>query len=388
MKRNRYGPWQATTALAVSLLAAAVAAAAPPGDDGNDDSFVQSLTLRITDSRPLLRDGARDALVAIGKPALPALKRLAKTGDAEAAAVAKQLIARIGGDADQIQSVADRRDGPPPGRGSGRAQALASAAPALTVGTVETVTPGTGATGVRRGGRDGHRRGFDGFRHGRGGWDGHRRGFDGLGRGGRDGHRRGLDGFRGFPGFLGHDGRRRGFDGFRGFDGRDGRDGRRPGFDGFRGFGRFPGFGTGRRPGPDDGEKDEKKEEGKKPAPNGQRPPGFPGPGRGFPGFGPRPGFGPGFGSGSRGAGPGSAGLENALKDLNLTDKQKTQMEKLFAEEREAVEKIHEDFLKAVKQILDADQLKKLEKDLPKPPAPGGPPGFPGFRDRSRSTGA
>ena len=81
--------------------------------------------------------------------------------------------------------------------------------------------------------------------------------------------------------------------------------------------------------------------------------------------------------------------MENALKDLNLTDKQKTQLEKLLSEEREAVEKIHEDFLKAVKSILDADQLKKLEKDQPQSPAPGGPPrGFPGFRDRPRTTGA
>ncbi len=44
--------------------------------------------------------------------------------------------------------------------------------------------------------------------------------------------------------------------------------------------------------------------------------------------------------------------------------------------------------MKAVKQVLDADQLKKLEKSLPQSPAPGGPPGFPGFRDRSKSTGA
>jgi len=43
-----------------------------------------------------------------------------------------------------------------------------------------------------------------------------------------------------------------------------------------------------------------------------------------------------------------------------------------MAEEREAVEKIHEDFLKAVKGILDADQLQKLEKAMPQSPAPGG----------------
>ena len=56
-----------------------------------------------------------------------------------------------------------------------------------------------------------------------------------------------------------------------------------------------------------------------------------------------------------------------------------------MAEEREAVEKIHEDFLKAVKGILDADQLQKLEKAMPQSPAPGG---FPGRRDRPRTTGA
>jgi Spy/CpxP family protein refolding chaperone len=75
---------------------------------------------------------------------------------------------------------------------------------------------------------------------------------------------------------------------------------------------------------------------------------------------------------------PGMMFSENALKGLNLSDKQKTKLEGVLKAEREAIQKIHEDFLKALREVLDEDQIKKLEKAQPKPTGPGGFPGFPG----------
>ena len=148
------------------------------------------------------------------------------------------------------------------------------------------------------------------------------------------------------------------------------------------------------------------------PAPGG--PPGFPGgfappPGAGpqpggspgsSPGFGPppgasgpqpRPGGVPGFppgppnGFGPRPGGPGGAAgagamIERAMKDLNLTDAQKTKLQDVLKAQgekaRETMQKMHEEFLKSLKGVLDEEQFKKLEQSLPKPPPPSDQPGL------------
>jgi len=72
--------------------------------------------------------------------------------------------------------------------------------------------------------------------------------------------------------------------------------------------------------------------------------------------------------------------IEHAMKDLNLTDAQKAKVKEVLKAQgektHEAFEKMHEDFLKAIKGVLDEEQFKKLEKNLPKPPAPGELPGL------------
>ena len=70
--------------------------------------------------------------------------------------------------------------------------------------------------------------------------------------------------------------------------------------------------------------------------------------------------------------------IERAMKDLNLTNAQKTKVQQVLKAEgekaRKAMEKMHDDFMKSLKGVLNEEQMKKLEKDLPKPPAIGEKP--------------
>ncbi len=101
--------WMSLLAIGMCLLVVDLAAAQPPGRDTGPkasppdkgpadptvEAWVQVLVQRMTDRHDLVRDSAREALVAIGKPALPALHKLARGEDAAAAYAAKKLIARI-----------------------------------------------------------------------------------------------------------------------------------------------------------------------------------------------------------------------------------------------------------------------------------------------------
>jgi hypothetical protein len=73
--------------------------------------------------------------------------------------------------------------------------------------------------------------------------------------------------------------------------------------------------------------------------------------------------------------------IERAMKELNLTDAQKTKLQEVVKAQgekaREAMQKMHEDFLNAIKGAIGEEEYKKLEKILPKPPAPGDKPGAP-----------
>ena len=110
-------------ALAGPLMAAAAVVAAPPDTKDKDkdqpakvdkdkapdkpaakadkadkdvEAYVNSLLPKISDRHDSIRDSAREALAAIGEPALPALKKLADGDDGAAAEAAKNVIARIG----------------------------------------------------------------------------------------------------------------------------------------------------------------------------------------------------------------------------------------------------------------------------------------------------
>jgi hypothetical protein len=280
MKFSARTPWM-TAALAAALLAATATAADPKDKDAKDkeapakvdkdvEAWIKVLADKIADRHDSIRESARHALIAVGKPALPALQKLADGDDGAAAEAAKRVIARI------------------------------------------------------EGGHDGHH-----GRHGR----------------------------HGFPGGMGHQ--------------HPGGRGHMPPHPGDPGAGPHPGGpfghpgGFGRHPGaPGDGPG----------APGTGGAPGFP---PGHPGgFGPPPGGPPGVG------GPGGPGamMERAMKDLNLTDAQKTKVQEVLKAQgekaHEAFEKMHEDFMKAIKGVIDEEQFKKLEKNLPKPPAPGDLPGL------------
>jgi len=107
--------------------------------------------------------------------------------------------------------------------------------------------------------------------------------------------------------------------------------------------------------------------------------PGGPGPGPGGPGGGPG---GPGFPGGGPGGSP--PALEQALRDLKLSEKQRKQVEDILQahhkKAREAHEKVREELLKDMKRVLDADEYKHFEEALKKmgQPGPGGPPRGPG----------
>jgi hypothetical protein len=98
-------PARAACAVALVLAAAAAAAAAPDKEDRKKDDnppkadpalddWIQTLVDRIVDRNDAIRESAREALVAVGKPALPALKKLA-AGDDRTAVAARIVIARI-----------------------------------------------------------------------------------------------------------------------------------------------------------------------------------------------------------------------------------------------------------------------------------------------------
>jgi Spy/CpxP family protein refolding chaperone len=59
------------------------------------EAWVKVLAERIADGNRTVRDSAQQALVAVGKPALPHLNGLAKEGDSTVAAEAKKVLERI-----------------------------------------------------------------------------------------------------------------------------------------------------------------------------------------------------------------------------------------------------------------------------------------------------
>src|SRR5260221_146243 len=70
-------------------------AKAPAKPDPAVEAWVKILGDKMTDRHDTVRDSARAALVAIGKPALPALQRLADSEDGATATAAKKVMARI-----------------------------------------------------------------------------------------------------------------------------------------------------------------------------------------------------------------------------------------------------------------------------------------------------
>jgi hypothetical protein len=275
MKFYARAPWM-TAALAAALLAATATAADPPAKDGKDkeapakvdkdvEAWVNVLAAKIADRHDSIRESARHALMAVGKPALPALQKLADGNDGASAEAARRVIAQI-------------ENGP-----------------------------------------DGHPGPF------------------------------GPHGFRGEMGPH-----HRGF--HMGSPTRPGAPGAGP-HPGAPGAGPHPGGAPGAGG----------------PSPHRGGPPSFGGaPGR----FGPRPGGPPGLGEPG---GPGAM-MERAMKDLNLTDAQKTKLQEVLKAQgektREVMQEMHKDFLHAIKGAIGEEEFKKLEKNLPKPPAPGDVPGL------------
>jgi len=71
-------------------------------------------------------------------------------------------------------------------------------------------------------------------------------------------------------------------------------------------------------------------------------------------------------------------GLERALDELKLSDKQKDKADAILRAHHEHMRKLHEesrqDLLKQMKAVLTPEQFKEFEKALPEGP-PGPPPG-------------
>jgi hypothetical protein len=63
--------------------------------DEDVEAWVQMLLKRITDRHDTIRESARAALVAVGKPAMPALEKLAKGDDSATASAARSVIMHI-----------------------------------------------------------------------------------------------------------------------------------------------------------------------------------------------------------------------------------------------------------------------------------------------------
>jgi Spy/CpxP family protein refolding chaperone len=131
-----------------------------------------------------------------------------------------------------------------------------------------------------------------------------------------------------------------------------------------------PGGPSGRGPGrPGEGRPPQ---EGRPGGERGGPPPGGPGDQRPPP----PPGAGPGDQPPPPPPGPG--GLERALEDLKLTDKQRAKADEVLKAHHEAVRKFFEqsrtDLLKQMKDVLSEEQYRQFEKTLPAEPAPPPPP--------------
>ncbi len=100
MKFHTRVPWL-TAALAAALLAGAATAAdskdkdAPAKLDKDAEAWINVLAAKIADRHDSIRESSRLALIAIGKPALPALQKLANGDDGAAAEAAHHVITRI-----------------------------------------------------------------------------------------------------------------------------------------------------------------------------------------------------------------------------------------------------------------------------------------------------
>jgi Spy/CpxP family protein refolding chaperone len=83
---------------------------------------------------------------------------------------------------------------------------------------------------------------------------------------------------------------------------------------------------------------------------------------------------------------PGPGGLERALEDLKLTDKQRAKADEVLKAHHEMVRKMFEqtrtDLLKQMKGVLSEEQYRQFEKAVPTEPPPPPPPG-----DRPRPPG-
>jgi hypothetical protein len=109
MRKRLHLCWLAAGALGLAAGVVFLAGAQPTGAgkrDGKEkaetarvdaalDAWVHQLTERMTDRHDSIRQSARLALVAIGKPALPSLKKLAQGEDGASAEAAKKVIRRI-----------------------------------------------------------------------------------------------------------------------------------------------------------------------------------------------------------------------------------------------------------------------------------------------------
>src|SRR5579859_5697337 len=71
--------------------------AAPAKVDKDIDAWVKILGEKMTDRHDTVRESARAALVAIGRPALPTLKKLADSDDGATATAAHKVISHIEG---------------------------------------------------------------------------------------------------------------------------------------------------------------------------------------------------------------------------------------------------------------------------------------------------
>jgi Spy/CpxP family protein refolding chaperone len=354
-------PWM-TAALAAALLAATATAADPKDKDAKDkeapakvdkdvEAWINVLTAKIADRHDSIRESARHALIALGKPALPALQKLADGNDGAAAEAAKHVIAHI-------ENGPDGHPGPfgPHGfRGEmgphHRGFHMGSPPPHPGAG-------GPPGAGPHPGGPPGHPGGFGSGGFGPGGFDPNM--IFNLLSGGKDyivvsemlanpmvsardpGAKEQVESFMQRHGITNGQLTREQFAQYmqeRMTERRAAREAANPG-------GPQPGAagGFGPRPG----------------APGGAAGPG------GRPGLG-----GPG--------GPGAM-IEHAIKDLNLTDAQKTKLQEVIKAQgektREVMQEMHKDFLHAIKGAIGEEEFKKLEKNLPKPPAPGDVPGL------------
>ena len=338
------------TALGAALLLLGPATAQPPADgkvdtkkdappakpDPNVEAWVKLLGEKMTDRHDAIRDSARAALVAIGKPALPTLKKLVDGDDGATATAATKVIAQI---EHPHHAGHGPQHGPPPG---------------------PRMHPSQGRPGI--GGRPGMHRNPNvpaGF--------------------GRPGMAAGPGGFGG-PGMP---------FGPRGFGGP----GMQPGRGGFGGPGMPSGPGGFGRPGMPPGSPGNQRGPGGPPAGDKKAPPkAGPPAGPGAPGA--RGGIGGAFSP------AGFLQMMVSDLDLTDKQKEKVKelvnahemnlreaMEKLRDGKdradrevmRTAFTKFRDEMLKDVKGILTPEQVKKLEKNAERGPGgPGGPPRGPG----------